>query len=209
MAPRPPKRPGPGDVPKGLGFGQRQALQQAQAVQPMAGRPDQSSATAARMAAAGGGGRGPAPGQIPGLDTPTLRPDEPVTTGLPTGPGGGPDVLGLGGQSEELDILRYLYMRFPVEGLRRLIEFAETQQPNQQFFPEGPDQGLQRALPPGPLALPAGQPQGDQHVDEETLTGTSDYAIPMPTGAPEGAERSVIGKWRAPVMGYAGSAQRT
>lgn len=43
----------------------------------------------------GGGGLGPGalPGSLGALHDPTGRPGEPVTHGLPTGPGGGPEVL--------------------------------------------------------------------------------------------------------------------
>lgn len=33
------------------------------------------------------------PDQIPSLTTPTMRPDEPVTAGLPVGPGAGPEAM--------------------------------------------------------------------------------------------------------------------
>lgn len=36
---------------------------------------------------------GPMPGEMPGLQDPSLRPNEPVTHGAPSGPGGGPEVL--------------------------------------------------------------------------------------------------------------------
>ena len=32
--------------------------------------------------------------QVPNLSDPTMRPDEPVTAGLPVGPGAGPEALG-------------------------------------------------------------------------------------------------------------------
>lgn len=38
-------------------------------------------------------GQGPLPGSLGALHAPTGRPGEPVTHGLPTGPGGGPEVL--------------------------------------------------------------------------------------------------------------------
>jgi hypothetical protein len=37
---------------------------------------------------------GPLPDQIPTLTTPSQRPGEPLTTGLSTGPGAGPEALG-------------------------------------------------------------------------------------------------------------------
>lgn len=56
---------------------------------------------------------------------PTERPNEPVTSGLPLGPGPGPEVLG-GADLPELEELRAIYMRFPNEGMRTLIELMET-----------------------------------------------------------------------------------
>jgi hypothetical protein len=41
----------------------------------------------------GGAPGGPAPGELPPIDGPTNRPDEPVTNGLPSGPGAGPEAL--------------------------------------------------------------------------------------------------------------------
>lgn len=38
-------------------------------------------------------GQGPLPGELGPLHAPTGRPDEPLTHGLPTGPGAGPEVL--------------------------------------------------------------------------------------------------------------------
>lgn len=58
---------------------------------------------------------------------PSERPDEPVTAGLPIGPGPGPEVLRRGPQVAMPDDpvdrqLRALYSRYPYEGLRDLIE---------------------------------------------------------------------------------------
>ena len=58
------------------------------------------------------------------LDAPTQRPDEPVTAGAPVGAGPGPEAIGLGGEAE-VDELRRIYLAFPSEALRQLIEEAE------------------------------------------------------------------------------------
>ena len=57
----------------------------------------------------------PLPGELPPLTGPSSRPDEPVTHGLPVGPGGGPEVLpinaqpGVGGQySSARDLIQGL-----------------------------------------------------------------------------------------------------
>lgn len=60
----------------------------------------------------------------PALDAPTQRPNEPVTAGAPVGPGGGPEMIGLGGDAE-VDELRRIYQAYPTEALRQLIEEAE------------------------------------------------------------------------------------
>jgi hypothetical protein len=45
---------------------------------------------------------GLAPGTVTPLDAPTERPNEPITAGLPIGPGAGPEVLGaLGAQPDD------------------------------------------------------------------------------------------------------------
>ena len=56
---------------------------------PLAKTPDVRGARAGdvRAAAAGGG--------ITPLYAPTQRPDEPITTGIPMGPGAGPEVMGM------------------------------------------------------------------------------------------------------------------
>lgn len=61
---------------------------------------------------------------LPPFDRPTEFPDEPLTAGLSTGPGPGPEIL----PSADDDViaqLRGLYLRFPTEELREVIEDAE------------------------------------------------------------------------------------
>ena len=41
------------------------------------------------------------PDEVPNLNDPTSRPTEPVTTGLPYGPGAGPEAMGPGGVSDD------------------------------------------------------------------------------------------------------------
>jgi len=66
-------------------------------------------------------------GKIPSLSDPTSRPGEPVTAGLPVGPGAGPEGLsgGVVGPPQELMILRAIFQAHPNEDLQRLIEFRE------------------------------------------------------------------------------------
>ena len=61
-------------------YGERKALEEAQSGAPMAGNPVMGAAPAMTSAA-------PVAGPVTGLFAPTQRPNEPVTAGLPVGPG--------------------------------------------------------------------------------------------------------------------------
>jgi hypothetical protein len=64
------------------------------------------------------------PGTLGALDRPTERPGEPLTAGLPSGPGPGPEALagvGIGGDALELQ-LRALYQKYPMPEIARLLE---------------------------------------------------------------------------------------
>lgn len=66
----------------------------------------------------------PMPGSLGALDAPTNRPGEPLTHGLPIGPGAGPEVLatpGVGADALELQ-LRAIYNEFPYPEIRDLLE---------------------------------------------------------------------------------------
>jgi hypothetical protein len=66
----------------------------------------------------------PAPGSLGALNRPTEN-DRPVTHGLPSGPGAGPEVLN-SGQEQWLDQLKALYLKSGGNSdLRALIEYAE------------------------------------------------------------------------------------
>ncbi len=70
----------------------------------------------------------PAPEPVP-LGAPTARPGEPVTAGLPVGPGPGPEVLGdvaLGGRDDTLAFLRALWIETEHPGIAALIEEMES-----------------------------------------------------------------------------------
>lgn len=64
----------------------------------------------------------PEPGM---LHAPTARPGEPVTAGLPIGPGAGPEANAIGDASV-LNDLRAAYRMFPFEEMRQIIERAEN-----------------------------------------------------------------------------------
>lgn len=72
---------------------------------------------------------GPMPGQVVPLDAPSQRPGEPVTAGLPVGPGPGTEALGpFAGQGEDVAMqLRAIYARFPNEDLRGLLELLDDE----------------------------------------------------------------------------------
>lgn len=65
--------------------------------------------------------------QMTPLDAPSARPNEPVTAGLPVGPGPGPEVLGGNTANDDVEAtLRATYARFPTEQLRALIEMIDS-----------------------------------------------------------------------------------
>ncbi len=68
-----------------------------------------------------------APGSLPALDAPTMRPDEPVTAGAAMGPGPGMEAIGSFGTSE-LDEIRSLYRLYPSNELREIIEELEEEE---------------------------------------------------------------------------------
>lgn len=85
----------------GQTYGARVQQQNAQRMTPMApppaiGAPTGGAASGA-AAPSPAGGSFLAPGQLPPLDRPTERPNEPVTAGAKLGPGPGPEVLPNGG----------------------------------------------------------------------------------------------------------------
>lgn len=106
----------------GQPYGSRVAQERAQEALPMAPAP--------RPAMAPGNPRGgdlqrpgPLPGELGDFLRPTERPNEPLTAGLATGPGPGPEVLaGAFGADSGADELRAIYLRFPTESLRELLE---------------------------------------------------------------------------------------
>lgn len=59
---------------------------------------------------------------VPPINRPTERPNEPVTAGLPVGPGPGPR---MDTAVDPLDKLKAIYRAHPVEGIRRIIEYVE------------------------------------------------------------------------------------
>lgn len=79
---------------------------------------------AAPTAPPAGPQQGP-PQAVPGAQGSIFRdsqnPNEPVQAGLPIGPGAGPST-----GADPLGMLRAIYQKFPSEGIRLLIQYAET-----------------------------------------------------------------------------------
>lgn len=95
----------------GQQYGKATEQMAAQRALPMG--PPPGPAVAPPMAAGAGGATPPAPaGPLPGelgpLDAPTSRPGEPVTAGVPVGPGPGTEVLGLPDENGAADLAMYL-----------------------------------------------------------------------------------------------------
>ena len=86
-----------GNYAKSGPYGTGTELQQAQQAVPVAGAPQPGIGPQQPQQGGGPQGGGPPPGPLPGsfgaFNRPTERPNEPITHGLPTGPGGGPEVL--------------------------------------------------------------------------------------------------------------------
>lgn len=82
----------PLNAPTGLPYGDRQKLISAQRTVPMAPAP--APAPAAPQGPPAPAAPMPVPGGAGDLLRPTERPNEPVTAGLPMGPGPGPEALG-------------------------------------------------------------------------------------------------------------------
>jgi hypothetical protein len=121
----------PIDAPTGQPYGVRAEQIAAQRAIPIA-RPqtDFTASTPAQSGAAApatprpSAPPGPLAGQVVPLDAPSARPGEPVTAGLSVGAGPGPEVLGaLRGPGETTaDELRAIFVRFPTEEMRSLLE---------------------------------------------------------------------------------------
>lgn len=92
---------------------------------PLSRTPAPSPAEGQGVAAAAGRLGGGVPGNVPSLTAPSTRPNEPITAGLPTGPGPGPEALNLPAQASEDDqllaTLRGLDQAFPNSDIKRLI----------------------------------------------------------------------------------------
>lgn len=59
------------------------------------------------------------------LDAPTERPNEPLTAGLPVGPGPGPEVIGLDVDDDLVATLRAIHAKWPSPDILDLIAFEQ------------------------------------------------------------------------------------
>jgi hypothetical protein len=112
-----PQAPGT-PVFKGQPYGAATQQQQAMAAAPPAppGQPPVSGVPTA------GGPPGVPPGGLGEFTRPTERPNEPITHGLPTGPGAGPEAIGLDPRNDAVSLqLRALYQRFPLPEIAELL----------------------------------------------------------------------------------------
>lgn len=114
--------PVPVQAASGQPYGARGAQENAQRSVPMAPSPTASPSSAPQQAPAG-----PAPGSLPDLLRPTERPGEPLTAGVASGPGPGPEALAMTGNPDR-DELGAIYMRYPSEGLRELLEELDEEE---------------------------------------------------------------------------------
>ena len=101
---------------RGGQYGDRKARDQATAIAPVGPPPTANIPTPAAPV------EGPPPGGLGDLFAPTTRPDEPLTAGMPFGPGKGPDPFATDTGDPELDTLRELYRVTGSPSIRELLE---------------------------------------------------------------------------------------
>jgi hypothetical protein len=108
-------------------YGKAKAQLDAQKVVPLSQAPAPGSVSpslSSRAGMMGGGGQT----IVPPLSAPSARPEEPITAGLPTGPGPGPEVLPMP-QSQDLTLLeqlRGMYNVYPNDDIARLMSVVEA-----------------------------------------------------------------------------------
>lgn len=68
------------------------------------------------------------PDEVPNLSDPTARPNEPVTTGLPVGPGAGPEALAPGFATDPTrQALQSMLLVNPNPDIMRLLDLMDLQ----------------------------------------------------------------------------------
>lgn len=68
-----------------------------------------------------------APDEVPNLNSPSARPDEPLTTGLPTGLGEGPEALGVMENDPTRTALRRMLIAAPSAEIARMLDWLDLQ----------------------------------------------------------------------------------
>lgn len=107
----------------GLPYGEAGQLQAAQRAIPL---PNNQAVPAANPPQVPSAGPPALPGQTP-FDAPTQRPNEPVTAGIPSGPGPGPEALSTLAPANDnvRQTLQALYAQSPNNDLLRLLELHD------------------------------------------------------------------------------------
>jgi hypothetical protein len=106
----------------GQGYGEQAKQVAAQKAIPMAGAAQPPTRPPLEQLLAGA----PSPDSVPGMFEPTQRPYEPVTAGLPIGPGEGSDAMAapnMFAPEPGVDELRAVYAVFPYPGIKALLQF--------------------------------------------------------------------------------------
>lgn len=114
----------PVQAPPSSQYGERTQLEQAQQAVPMGGNPNPVP-----QGSVGSGGPGPGPlvqaGGLGAFARPSANPAEPVTAGVPSGPGPGPEILNRPGAitTDPLSLqLRALAQQYPIPEILELLE---------------------------------------------------------------------------------------
>lgn len=105
----------PAKVPTGLPYGEASQLQRSQQAAPLPAGLDQQALEAAQATT-----------PPPPITAPSDRPEEPLTAGLTSGPGAGPEILGTQPGMSPLDQLRGLYGAHPAPEIAAIIAYAES-----------------------------------------------------------------------------------
>jgi hypothetical protein len=141
------------EAPSGRAYGDRKESEDAQREIPL---PDAAGQQRADLAAALQAAQQAQPMEG-GLAAPTARPGEPVTQGLPTGPGAGPEALNPGAAGTgDADLLRRLLLRYPTEAMRRLVERVDRE----QGLDRPPQAGMRPTSMTAPRSVPPAGPPG-------------------------------------------------
>lgn len=88
--------------------------------------PQQGQQTAAAGAQAAPAAPMITPDMVPKLNDPTARPGEPVTTGLMSGRGAGPEAIGYVPPSPMVQKIQAAYLRNPTPELRKALDYLSS-----------------------------------------------------------------------------------